>query len=225
MSKKVKNWLFGRDSKSSSNKEAEAIASLKKRLNRLEVQGKNLQTKANEQKIMAKKMLKQGNKSGAAQALKRSNLYMQKYNQIQNVSLNLTTQIETISEAKETAETVSALKIAKTVVDESLNAVSAEDVERTMLELDDQREQVAMMSESLADTTGLEMDLDEDFGEIDDQLAALELEIQSEAHGDLPEAGTGGTVAESPATTEETGENTADLEDELEKLQKELEGK
>ena len=43
-----------------------------------------------------------------------------------------------------------------------------------MVEMDDQRDRIAMMSEALSDTTSLEMDLDGEFADsIDEQLAAL----------------------------------------------------
>ena len=106
----IKSWLFGKDRKSG-DKETEAIAQLKKRLNSLEIEGRNVLRKADEDKQVAKAMLKQNNKIGAKQALTRSGLYMQKYNQIQNMSLNLSTQVDTISTAKSAAATVKALKI------------------------------------------------------------------------------------------------------------------
>ncbi|MCY3411390.1 MAG: Snf7 family protein [Candidatus Heimdallarchaeota archaeon] len=217
----IKSWLFGKD-KQSGDKETEAIALLKKRLNSLEIEGRNMLRKAEEQKTVAKTMLKQGNKIGAKQALTRSSLHMQKYNQIQNQSLNLSTQIDTISSAKSAAETVKALQVGSQVVEKTLHEVSPEDVERTMIEMDDQRDRIAMMSEALSDTTSLEMDLDGEFVDsIDDQLASLEMEIQAESHGSLPEAGTRTNETLPESSTEEA--NT-DLTDELKALKKELEG-
>lgn len=227
----IKSWLFGKDREDEGqDKEAEAIAKLKKQLNALEVEGRNLLRKSEEQKKVARQMLQSGNKIGAKQALTRSNLYMQKYNQIQNMSLNLSTQIDTISSAKSTAETLDALKGGSQIVEETLEKVSPVDVERTMAEMDDQRDRISLMTESLSDTTSLEMDLDGEFADsIDDQLAAMELEMQSESHGDLPDAGMKASTTEpsEPITekSETKEEDTSDLEDELKSLQKELEGK
>ncbi len=213
----VKSWLFGKD-RDKGDKETEAIAQLKKRLNSLEIEGRNLLRKAEEQKAVAKSMLKQGNKIGAKQALTRSSLHMQKYNQNQNMSLNLSTQIDTISSAKSAAATVKALKVGSKVVETTLEEVSPEDVERTMIEMDDQRDRISMMNEALSDTTSLEMDLDGEFVDsIDDQLAALGIEMQSESHGNLPEVGAN--------TVSPEGENdNTDITDELKAMQKELEG-
>lgn len=220
----VKSWLFGKDN-DKGNKETEAVAKLKKRLNALEIEGRNILRKSEEQKEIAKRMLKQGNKIGAKQALTRSSLHMQKYNQVQNMSLNLSTQIDTISSAKSAAETVKALKVGSQVVEETLKEVSPQDVERTMIEMDDQRDRISMMSEALSDITSLEMDLDGEFVDsIDDQLAALELEMQSESHGNLPEAGTKVSPSSAKPISEENTENdNTDLADELKALQKELE--
>ena len=215
----IKSWLFGKGK--SDNKEAEALQKLKKQLNSLEVEGRNLLRKSEEQKQVAKSMVQSGNKVGARQALTRSSLYMQKYNQSQNMSLNLSTQIDTISTAKSTAETVTALKVGSQVVEDALEQISPLDVERTIVEMDDQRDRISMMTESLSDVSSLEMDLDGEFADsIDDQLAALELEMQSESHGDLPEAG----MLTTPSTSgeNEKKESTNDLEDELKSLKEEL---
>ncbi len=216
----IKAWLFGKDRKSE-DKEAEAIAKLKKRLNELDIEGKNYLRKSEEEKNVAKKMLKSGNKIGAKQALTRANLFLQKYNQVQNMSLNLSTQIDTISTAKSTTETVKALKVGSTVVDETLKTVSPEDVERTMVEMEEQRDRISMMTEALADTTALELDLEGEFADsIDDQLAAMEMELQEEASGSLPEP----SLKELKTTDKEkTKDDASDIEDELKALKKELE--
>ncbi len=224
MMSKIKDWLFGKDKKSKANKEAEAIALLKKRLNRYEIEARNLQTKAEEQKALAKQMLASGNKAGARQALMRSNLYMQKYNNTQNMMLNLHTQIETISNAKETAETVKALKVGSDVVEEALGEIGEMDADRIMIELEEQRDRLNVMNEALSDVSGLEMELEGEFADnIDDQLAALELEMEASKHGTLPEVGTVAPVSTKEPTEEK--EEKSDLEDELEALKKELEGK
>ncbi len=216
----IKDWLFGRDKNGSKDEKAEAIQKLKKQLNSLEVDGRNLIRKSDEQKSVAKTMLRSGNKIGAKQALTRSSLYLQKYNQVQNMSLNISTQIDTISTATSTAETVEALQIGSQVVEESLAQVSPMDVERTMADMEDQRERIGFMSEALSDVSGLEIDLDDEMVDgIDDQLAALELEMESESHGDLP------TAATTSVTTSESTENdedTSDLQKDLKDLEKEL---
>lgn len=216
----IKDWLFGKDKKGSKDEKAEAIQKLKKQLNSLEVEGRNLIRKSDEQKSVAKSMLRSGNKIGAKQALTRSSLYLQKYNQVQNMSLNISTQVDTISTAQSTAETVEALKIGSQVVEDSLAQVSPVDVERTMTEMEDQRERIGFMSEALSDVSGLEIDLDGEMVDaIDDQLAALELEMESESHGDLPTAAVTTVSSTEPVEMES---DTSDLEKDLKNLEKEL---
>lgn len=223
---KIKSWLFGKDSSRKSDKEAEAIAKLKKRLNSLEVEGRNLLRKADEQKQAARQMIASGNKVGAKQALTRSRLHMQKYNQIQNMSLNLSTQIDTIQTAKSTKDTVEALSVGSKVVNETLDEISPVDVERTMAEMDDQRDRISMMNDALADVTGIELDLDGEMADsIDEELAALEMEMQASSHGTLPEPGAKVAPSEEKSEKKEEKESeNSDLEDELKSLQKELEG-
>ena len=217
----IKDWLFGKEKKGQTDNKAEAIQKLKKQLNSLEVEGRNLLRKSDEEKTAAKSMLQAGNKIGAKQALTRSSLYMQRYNQVQNMSLNLGTQVDTIATAQSTSETVQALKVGSEVIEDALTQISPVDVERTMLEMEDQRERISFMTESLSDVSGLEVDLDGDMVDaIDDQLAALELEMESESHGVLPTAST--TTVSTPESTVKTGEDTSDLEKDLKDLEKEL---
>lgn len=224
MSKRLRDWLFGRDS--GTDGKAETTANLKKQINRLEIVSRNYQSKADESKEMAKKLLKAGNKKGAADALKRSKIYLQNYNKTQNTMLTIQTQLDTIEEVSTTVETVEAIKEGNKIVSEAMKSVSALDAERAMAELEEQRDQVSMMSEAISDTTALELDLDDDI-DIDDELAALELEMQAETHGTLPETGTGVPTSTTTAVPEKVSESSenADLEDELESLKKELEGK
>ena len=61
---------------------------------------------------------------------------------------------------------------------------------------------------------------DEMVDAIDDQLAALELEMESESHGVLPTAAT--TTVSNPESTVKAGDDTSDLEKDLKDLEKEL---
>ncbi|MHA2502327.1 MAG: Snf7 family protein [Candidatus Kariarchaeaceae archaeon] len=220
----ILDWLFGRDRGGGGNtkeeKQQQAIATLRKQLNKLDQQSKKLHRQSEEQKALAKQMLKSGNKTGAKQALTRSNIYMQKYNKMQNTQLNLQTQIDTISEATATVEVIDAMKVGTEVVSGVLAEVDAMDVEATMVAMEEQRDQLDLMGEALADTTSIEMGLEGDFADsIDDQLAAMELEIQ----GDLPDAG---TKVETPVETEsepvKEKAGPSELEKELEALKNEL---
>lgn len=216
----VKSWLFGKDRKSTSdNKQAEAIAGLKKKQNELEVQSRNLTRKSDEEKVAAKKMLKSGNKSGAKQALTRSSMHMKKYNQIQNMNLRISKQIDAIGDAQLAKDFSKAVKIGTQVIEETFAEISPADFERSMMESEEQMDRIEEMNEIMSDTSAFELDIDDEMMDsIDDQLATLEMEMNAESVGDLPEAG---TATSTTPVSEKKGEN-ADLADELKALKEEL---
>ncbi len=223
MAKRLKNWLFGKSA--DQDKESEAIAQLKKRLNKYEIESRNLLTKSEEEKNLARRMVAEGNKSGARQALKRANLYQQKYNKTQNLMLNLHTQVETISSAKDTVETVKALKSGSEIVETSIGEINKIDADRVMIELEEQRDRLNVVNEALSDISGIDMELEDDYADnIESQLEALEMEVESKKHGELPEAGTK-TVDWEAGEEKKEEKGKGDLENELESLKKELEGK
>jgi len=94
---KIKNWLFGKDKP----KDTESIAKIRRVINKYTLQSRRLTQQSDEQKDIAKTMMKSGNKAGAKQALMRRQLYLKKLNETQNKILNLQGMIESISEAKD----------------------------------------------------------------------------------------------------------------------------
>ena len=94
------------------------------------------------------------------------------------------TLIDNISDATDAKELVSAMKIGNQVVSEMISEVETEDLEKTMIEMEENRDRVDIMNETLADTTAIETNMSMEFTEgIDEQLAALEMEIS----GELPD--------------------------------------
>ena len=115
----MKNWLFGTKRKD----DAEALATLKAQINRYEHESRNLERQADEQKSLAAKMLKSGNKAGAKQALKRRAIYMKRLNQVQNMLMNLQSQIDSIQTATSTVDTVKAMELGTKVVKTKMQEV------------------------------------------------------------------------------------------------------
>ncbi|MCK5303644.1 MAG: Snf7 family protein, partial [Candidatus Heimdallarchaeota archaeon] len=91
----VKNWLFGKKRK----EDADALSTLKAQMNRMEHEARNLERQADEQKILAAKMLQTGNKAGARSALKRRAVFMKRLNSLHNTVMNLQAQIDSIQTA------------------------------------------------------------------------------------------------------------------------------
>ncbi len=223
----LKDWLFGKDKKTKKEKEAQAIASLKKQLNRYELESQNLLRKIEEQRNYAKQLIARGNRKGAAAALKRAKIYEKRYNQIQNTMMNLGTMIDNIQQAKSTAETVKALEVAGEVIDETIAEVPPEKTEEVMMKMEEQREKISMMSEAISDPDFAEMELDfDDLEDVDSELEMLELEVQQGKVGELPTpSATARAVTSTTPISTESNEDNSDIENELEKLKKELEGK
>lgn len=217
----LKEWLFGKKR----SDDAEALAVLKAQINRYEHEARNLERQADEQKLIAAKMLQSGNKSGAREALKRRAIYMKRLNIVHNMLMNLQAQVDSIQTAKSTVETVKAMEIGTKVVDSQLKTVSPEKAETVMDKVVMQRDQLDMMTETLADTSLAEgvLDLDDDLA-IDAQLAELEAEQQLGATSSLPDVS---ELPSTPTTTRrereaEVEEDTSDLEAELESLKKQM---
>ena len=212
----VKNWLFGKKRK----EDADALATLKAQQNRLQAESRNLERQADEQKILASKMLKSGNKAGARQALKRRAVFMKRLNTVHNTAMNLQAQIDSIQTATSTADTVKAMEVGTKVVGEKIKTVSPERTERVMDTVMEQRDQIEMMTEALSDPSLSEGILDfEDDAAIDEQLAQLEAEMDLGTTTSLPDVS---GLPSTPVGTGEKEEDTSDLEEELENLKKKV---
>lgn len=212
----VKNWLFGKKRK----EDADALSTLKGQQNRLQAESRNLERQADEQKVLASKMLKSGNKAGARQALKRRAVFMKRLNTVHNTAMNLQAQIDSIQTATSTADTVQAMELGTKVVGEKIKTVSPERTERVMDTVMEQRDQIEMMTEALSDPSLSEGVLDfEDDAAIDEQLAQLEAEMDLGTTTALPDVS---GLPSTPVGTGEKEEDTSDLEAELEGLKKKV---
>ncbi len=212
----VKNWLFGKKRK----EDADALSTLKGQQNRLQAESRNLERQADEQKVLASKMLKSGNKAGARQALKRRAVFMKRLNTVHNTAMNLQAQIDSIQTATSTADTVQAMELGTKIVGEKIKTVSPERTERVMDTVMEQRDQIEMMTEALSDPSLSEGVLDfEDDAAIDEQLAQLEAEMDLGTTTALPDVS---GLPSTPVGTGEKEEDTSDLEAELEGLKKKV---
>lgn len=213
---KIKNWLFGKDKP----KDTESIAKIRRVINKYTLQSRRLTQQADEQKGIAKDMMQSGNKAGAKQALMRRQLYLKKLNETQNKILNLQGMIESISEAKDVAETTHAIKDGVVVIEDTLKNVSPADTERAMFEMQSSMEKVAFASDALADTSFSETELDLDMEDmIDQEMRELEMELSLGQVDDLPDVG---TTTKTTATKEKVEEED-EIGDEIAELRKKIE--
>ena len=190
-------------------------------MNRMEHEARNLERQADEQKILAAKMLQTGNKAGARSALKRRAVFMKRLNSLHNTVMNLQAQIDSIQTATSTADTVKAMEVGTKVVGEKIKQVSPERTERVMDTVMEQRDQIEMMTEALSDPSLSEGILDfEDDAAIDDQLAQLEAEMDLGTTTSLPNVS--GLPSTPTGVSGEKEEDTSDLEEELKSLKKKM---
>ena len=215
---KVKNWLFGKDKP----KDTESISKIRRVINKYTLQSRRLTQQADEQKDIAKSMMQSGNKAGAKQALMRRQLYLKKLNETQNKILNLQGMIESISEAKDVAETTHAIKDGVVVIEDTLKDVTPADTERAMFEMQSSMEKVSFASEALADTSFSETELDIDMEDmIDQEMAELEMELSLGQVDDLPDVET--SISSGRTKTTEKTEEEDEIGDEIAELRKKIE--
>lgn len=213
---KVKNWLFGKDEP----KDTESIAKIRRVINKYTLQSRRLTQQADEQKDIARDMMKSGNKAGAKQALMRRQLYLKKLNETQNKILNLQGMIESISEAKDVAETTHAIKEGVVVIEDTLKDVTPADTERAMFEMQSSMEKVSFSSEALADTSFSETELDIDMEDmIDQEFKELEMELSLGQVDELPDVG----VSTGPTKTPVKEQEEDGIGDEISELRKKIE--
>ncbi|NHJ47389.1 MAG: hypothetical protein FK733_06325 [Asgard group archaeon] len=213
---KIKNWLFGKEKP----KDTESIAKIRRVINKYTLQSRRLTQQADEQKTIAKDMMKGGNKAGAKQALMRRQLYLKKLNDTQNKILNLQGMIESISEAKDVADTTKAIQDGVGVIETTLKDVSPADTERAMFEMQSSMEKVSFASEALADTSFSETELDLDMEDmIDQEMAELEMELSLGQADELPDVGvsTGPTKTPVKEEEDELGEDISELRKKIER--------
>ena len=213
---KVKNWLFGKDKP----KDTESIAKIRRVINKYTLQSRRLSQQADEQKGIARDMMQGGNKAGAKQALMRRQLYLKKLNETQNKILNLQSMIESISEAKDVADTTKAIQDGVGVIEDTLKNVTPADTERAMFEMQSSMEKVSFASDALADTSFSETELDLDMDDmIDQEMRELEMELSIGQVDDLPDVGVSTGPTRTPKVTEEEDE----IGDEISELRKKIE--
>lgn len=179
----IKGWLFG-DKK---RKPAETVAALRGVINRYIIRSRALRRQADEQRALARDMLRDGNKVASKQALLRRTLYMRDLNNIYNKTMNIQRVIDAIRSAQDNIVMADALKKADEVIRVSLKDAAPERIEEIMLSVEDSIEQVGYTDEILSDTTmseaGLEVD---ELTSLDTQLEELEAELLLEEKGKLP---------------------------------------
>lgn len=217
----VKKWLFGDKRRD----DAQALSVLKAQINKLERNIRNYERLSDEQKVLAAKMLKSGNKNGARSAMQRRRIYLKKINQAQNMIMNLQTQMESIDTAKSTSETVKAMETGTNVVEQQMGKIDEKRVAEVMDKAAMQQDRLSMSQEILGDASFSEGAFEDDFDvSIDDELEQLQAELDMETTGDLPSIDIDDELPSVSTGKSKSSqvEDTSDLEAELEALKEEI---
>ncbi len=216
----IKGWLFG-DKK---RKPAETVAALRGVINRYIIRSRALRRQADEQRSLARDMLRDGNKVASKQALLRRTLYMRDLNNIYNKTMNIQRVIDAIRSAQDNIVMAGALKKADEVIRVSLKDAAPERIEEIMLSVEDSIEQVSYTDEILSDTTMSEAGLEADeLTSLDTQLEELEAELLLEDKGKLPTPVRASTRATKPIGAEERDIPEEDEEISDDELKREIE--
>ena len=179
----IKGWLFGNKNR----KPPETVAALRGVINRYIIRTRGLRRQSDEQRALARDMLRDGNKVAARQALLRRSLYMRELNNTYNKTMNIQRVIDAIRSAQDNIVMAGALKQADDVIRVSLRDAAPERIEEIMMSVEDSIEQVSYTDEILSDTSMSESGLVEDeLTALDSQLEALEAEMLLEEKGELP---------------------------------------
>ncbi|MFX0113080.1 MAG: Snf7 family protein [Candidatus Hodarchaeota archaeon] len=206
----------------------QTIAELRQAIKQFNIRGNALKRMANEEDQLVDQMLRDGNRKGAAQALKRKQGYMKQLNMTYGKVATLEKLIDTIRTTQDNVTMQKVLTQADREIQRSLRIASPEQTEEIMLSLEESVEQAAFVDEALGSASLTEIGMDvEELDSIEDQLARREAALATETRPQvttptttaIPAADVTATVGEKPRKTAKD----EDLQAEVEKMKKELE--
>lgn len=207
----------------------QTVAELRQAIKQFSIRGKALKRMADEEDQLVNQMLRDGNRRGAGQALKRRQGYMKQLNMTFGKIATLEKLIDTIRTTQDNVTMQKVLTQADREIQRSISVASPEKTEEIMLSLEESVEQAAFVDEALGSTTLTEIGMDvEELDSIETQLAAREAALATESS---PQATSAPAVTTAPSTdaaiaeptTPAKTQNDKELQDEVEKMKKELE--
>ncbi|KAL1825421.1 hypothetical protein ACET3Z_012199 [Daucus carota] len=165
--------IFGKQ-----KQETTALTSLEKLSETLEMLQKKesvLTRKASAEVEKAREFTRAKNKKAAIQCLKRKRLLEQQIEQLGNYELRIHDQMILLEGAKATTETVDALRSGAAAMKGMQKAMSMDDVDNTMDEINEQTEHMKQIQAALAAPMGADFDEDELEAELE-ELEGADLE-------------------------------------------------
>ncbi|GLJ24746.1 hypothetical protein SUGI_0473050 [Cryptomeria japonica] len=168
--------MFGKPKKETNT--VSTLDRLHETLEMLEKKERVLQKKISMEVEKAKEFSRSNNKRAAIQCLKRKRLYDVQIEQLGKFQLRIHDQMAMLEGAKATTETVAALRTGASAMKAIQKAMSIDDVDKTMDEVNEQTENMKQIQEALSVSSSV-ADLDDDDLEAElEDLDGTELEQQ-----------------------------------------------
>ena len=178
-----KNLFGGKKDKKNTNTNVniqETIKNLDKKINDMELLLNNYETRSNALQEEAKKKIKAGDKNGAKRILVKKKKLVDQIKTYEGAIMMMEEQKGMLESAAATKDMIDAVKKANAVIKE--NKVDIEQLEQVKEDMDDLKDQQAEMNDFFKDYA------DENQEGVEDDLKALEEEMEKEASQNLPMA-------------------------------------
>jgi hypothetical protein len=178
-----KNLFGGKKDKKNTNTNVniqETIKNLDKKINDMELLLNNYETRSNALQEEAKKKIKAGDKNGAKRILVKKKKLVDQIKTYEGALMMMEEQKGMLESAAATKDMIDAVKKANAVIKE--NKVDIEQLEQVKEDMDDLKDQQAEMNDFFKDYA------DENQEGVEDDLKALEEEMEKEASQNLPMA-------------------------------------
>ena len=178
-----KNIFGGKKDKKNTNTNVniqETIKNLDKKINDMELLLNNYETRSNALQEEAKKKIKAGDKNGAKRILVKKKKLVDQIKTYEGAIMMMEEQKGMLESAAATKDMIDTVKKANAVIKE--NKVDIEQLEQVKEDMDDLKDQQAEMNDFFKDYA------DENQEGVEDDLKALEEEMEKEASQNLPMA-------------------------------------
>ena len=178
-----KNLFGGKKDKKNTNTNVniqETIKNLDKKINDMELLLNNYETRSNALQEEAKKKIKAGDKNGAKRILVKKKKLVDQIKTYEGAIMMMEEQKGMLESAAATKDMIDAVKKANAVIKE--NKVDIEQLEQVKEDMDELKDQQAELNDFFKDYA------DENQEGVEDDLKALEEEMEKEASQNLPMA-------------------------------------
>jgi len=167
--------LFGKAKKAPTP--TETITRMRDTINMLEKKETYLQSKMDNEVVLAKKLMANKDKQGAMRCLKKKKLMEAQINKLSGARMTIEVQVAAIEGASINVEAMNVMKLGAQTMQSLHKNMTIDDVDKTMDHIRDQMDIANGISDALAEPLGPQFDEDE----ILNELEALEQENLDEA--------------------------------------------